>query len=135
MILTHPSLTQRVTKNQCHRQNRNFKTDASGFDEDYEPIREDPCQSVANISNFTTHSSDFVVPLILTGTQFRHDALQTFENDFFGNGESIFDGLKSLIEETHQGELQEVPLAWMLWPITAGGLGLRSATVLCGQYQ
>ncbi len=62
-------------------------------------------------------------------------ALQTFENDFFDNGESIFDGLKSLIEERHQGELQEVPLAWMLWPITAGGLGLRSATVLCGQYQ
>lgn len=62
-------------------------------------------------------------------------ALQTFENDFFGSGESIVDGLKSLIEEQHRSELQEVPLAGMLWPITAGGLGLRSATVLCGQYQ
>jgi len=30
MILTHPSLTRRVTKSQCHRQKRNFKTDASG---------------------------------------------------------------------------------------------------------
>jgi hypothetical protein len=64
-----------------------------------------------------------------------NSALQTFENDFFGSGESIFDGLKSLIEQRHRGELQDVPLAWMVWPITAGGLGLRSATVLCGQYQ
>ncbi len=38
-------------------------------------------------------------------------ALQAFENDFFGNGDSIFDGLKSLIEERHQGELQERPSA------------------------
>ncbi|TWT96243.1 hypothetical protein Pla100_27190 [Neorhodopirellula pilleata] len=30
-MLTHPSLTQRVTKNQCHRQNRNFKTHASSY--------------------------------------------------------------------------------------------------------
>ncbi|TWU48912.1 Reverse transcriptase (RNA-dependent DNA polymerase) [Rubripirellula tenax] len=61
--------------------------------------------------------------------------LQSFENDFFGSGESIFTGLKSLIETRHRGNLREVPLAWMLWPITAGGIGLRSVTVLCGQYQ
>ncbi len=72
------------------------------------------------------------------GDQHRDSAnktLQSFENDFFGADESIFAGLKSLIEQRHQGELQEVPLAWMVWPITAGGFGLRSATVLCGQYQ
>ncbi len=62
-------------------------------------------------------------------------ALQSFEQDFFGKGNSIFKGLKDLMEERHQGELHEVPLAWMLWPITAGGLGLRSASVLCGQFQ
>lgn len=62
-------------------------------------------------------------------------ALLEFENHFFGENQSIYQGLASLIEERHRGELQEVPLAWMVWPITAGGLGLRSATVLCGQYQ
>jgi hypothetical protein len=62
-------------------------------------------------------------------------ALQAFENDFFGPGQSVFDGLRSCIDARYQGELQELPLSWMVWPITAGGLGLRSATVLCGQYE
>ncbi|MEO1617407.1 MAG: reverse transcriptase domain-containing protein [Planctomycetota bacterium] len=61
--------------------------------------------------------------------------LQTFENEFYGSGVSIFDGLKSELQQRNMGEQAEIPLAWMLWPITAGGLGLHSTTVMIGQYE
>ena len=48
---------------------------------------------------------------------------------------AAFDGLRDCIRERYQERFQAIPTSWMVWPITAGGLGLRSATVLGGQYQ
>ncbi len=62
-------------------------------------------------------------------------ALQDFEGSFFADGRSIFDGLRDCIGERYHDEYGEIPLSWMVWPITAGGLGLRSATVIIGQFK
>jgi hypothetical protein len=65
------------------------------------------------------------------------DALRRFEGDFFGPGLGIVAGLRDgiarrYLEGTRLGHLPE---SWMYWPVTAGGLGLRSALVLGGQYR
>ncbi|MBW3598660.1 MAG: hypothetical protein KY475_15480 [Planctomycetes bacterium] len=62
-------------------------------------------------------------------------ALSRFERTFFDGGRSVFDGLRDCIRERYQDRFDAIPTSWMVWPITAGGLGLRSATVLGGQYQ
>ncbi len=66
-----------------------------------------------------------------------NEALRRFEADFFGPGMGIAAGLRNSIRERYLGETQlsHLPEGWMYWPITAGGLGLRSAGVLGGQYQ
>jgi hypothetical protein len=62
-------------------------------------------------------------------------ALSRFEKTFFDGKHSAFDGLRDCICKRYQEQFQTIPASWMVWPITAGGLGLRSATVLGGQYQ
>jgi hypothetical protein len=66
-----------------------------------------------------------------------NDALRRFEADLFGPGVGVVASLRDRIRErylegTHLGHLPE---SWMYWPVTAGGLSLRSALVLAGQYQ
>lgn len=65
------------------------------------------------------------------------DALRRFEGDLFGPGVGIVAGVregiaKRYLEGTRLGHLPE---SWMYWPVTAGGLGLRSALVLGGQFR
>jgi hypothetical protein len=66
-----------------------------------------------------------------------NDAFRRFDADFFGPGVGIVAGLRSGITDRYLGDTQlsHLPEGWLYWPITAGGLGLRSAFVLCGQYQ
>jgi hypothetical protein len=66
-----------------------------------------------------------------------NEALRRFEGDFFGPGVGIVAGLRATIRERYLGDtrLSHLPEGWMYWPITAGGLGLRSAFVLASQYQ
>ncbi|HUE74248.1 MAG TPA: reverse transcriptase domain-containing protein [Pirellulaceae bacterium] len=66
-----------------------------------------------------------------------NDALRRFEGELFGPGSDIVAGLRSSIAERYlEGtNLSHLPESWMYWPITAGGMGLRSAVVLGGQYQ
>lgn len=61
-------------------------------------------------------------------------ALADFEQHFFAPGVSIFSGIRQAIDQRVNHPFGEVPNAWMLWPITAGGLGLLSSTVQIGQY-
>jgi hypothetical protein len=69
-------------------------------------------------------------------------ALRTFSQDFFGAGQSIEAGLKKWALERFfppdlfsQNTVVNLPLAWLYWPVTAGGLGLQSATLLAHIYQ
>jgi hypothetical protein len=66
-----------------------------------------------------------------------NDALRRFEAEFFGDGMGIVAGLHGDIRARYlEGtQLSRLPEGWMYWPVTAGGLGLRSAFVLAGQYQ
>jgi len=65
------------------------------------------------------------------------DALRVFEADFFAPEISLVEGLRQIIRERYLGDtrLADLPESWMVWPITAGGLSLRSSLVLFGQYQ
>lgn len=66
-----------------------------------------------------------------------NDALRQFERELFGPGTGIVEELRRHISDRYlqDMELGNLPEGWMYWPITAGGLGLRSAMVLCGQCQ
>lgn len=66
-----------------------------------------------------------------------NDAVHRFDADFFGPGVGIVSGLQREIQNRYlQGtKIASLPESWMYWPITAGGLSLRSGLVLCGQYQ
>ena len=61
-------------------------------------------------------------------------ALRQFHQDFFGAGNGIVAGLYATIHERFQPEASGIPEAWVHWPITAGGLGLRNPLVVAGQY-
>jgi hypothetical protein len=65
------------------------------------------------------------------------DAMHRFDADFFGPGVSIVGGLRQEIQRRYlQGtQITNLPESWLYWPITAGGLSLRCALVLCGRYQ
>jgi hypothetical protein len=65
------------------------------------------------------------------------DALRRFAGEFFSPEKGIVAGLRASIRERYLQDMQlgQLPESWMYWPITAGGLGLRSALVLAGQYQ
>jgi hypothetical protein len=74
------------------------------------------------------------------GPAHRHsinDAVHRFDADFFGPGMGIVGGLQREIQNRYlQGtQIASLPESWMYWPITAGGLSLRSGLVLRGQYQ
>ncbi len=64
-------------------------------------------------------------------------ALRRFEAEAFGPGVSVVAGLRAGIAERYLNGtgLGHLPESWMYWPITAGGLSLRSALVLEGQYR
>ena len=68
-------------------------------------------------------------------------ALARFHDRFFDDATSISDGLRACIQERYgtqeaDREMQiQLSESWMAWPITAGGLGLRLANILSGQYQ
>lgn len=64
-----------------------------------------------------------------------NEALRRFETEFFEDGAGIFDGLRARIAERYRDRFDAIPTSWLVWPITAGGLGLRSATIIGGQYQ
>lgn len=66
-----------------------------------------------------------------------YEALRRFDADFFGPGVGVVAGLRDIIRQRYLAEtgLGHLPDGWMYWPVTAGGLGLRSAFVLTGQYQ
>ncbi len=69
-------------------------------------------------------------------------ALLRFVDDYFGPGQGIVaalcDDIISLVgplpDVDQQAPSQAIPEAWLYWPITAGGLGLRNPYVMAGQY-
>ncbi len=67
--------------------------------------------------------------------QSANESLRRFDEEFFGAGKSISAGLSALVQQRHGHQIQDIPQAWLHWPITAGGIGLRSAMILRGQYQ
>ncbi|MCA9177026.1 MAG: hypothetical protein KDB14_21200 [Planctomycetales bacterium] len=66
-----------------------------------------------------------------------NDCLRRFDLEFFAPNIGIASGLQQRIRERHLGETKigDLPEGWLAWPITAGGLGLRSVTIISGQYQ
>jgi hypothetical protein len=64
-------------------------------------------------------------------------AVREFHGDFFGPGQGIVAGLcDELRRRFLPGEVDfpAIPEAWVYWPITAGGLGLKNPLVVVGQY-
>lgn len=66
-----------------------------------------------------------------------NSAIRRFDLEFFGSQTGIVAGLRGCIGERYleATQLIHLPESWMYWPITAGGLSLRSSLVICGQYQ
>lgn len=66
-----------------------------------------------------------------------NQTLHQFDADFFGPGNGIVGWLQREIQHRYlQGtQITSLPESWMYWPITAGGLSLRCALVLSGQFQ
>jgi hypothetical protein len=85
---------------------------------------------------FLTWSIGLALDLGDAHRQAVNETLGRFESEFFGPGRGIVAGLQETIRERYLGDtrLSDLPEGWMYWPITAGGLGLRSAFVLAGQY-
>jgi len=64
-------------------------------------------------------------------------AVLRYHHEFFGPGRGIAAELRGEISRRFQADLEgEVPIAeaWLYWPITAGGLGLRNPLVVAAQY-
>jgi hypothetical protein len=64
-------------------------------------------------------------------------AVRQFHQDLFGPDGGIVSSLRGAIRERFQldaGDAAGIPEAWVYWPITAGGLGLRNPLVVAGQY-
>ncbi len=64
------------------------------------------------------------------------EALARFHYDFFGEGRSIVDEMRGLIAERYLEARTAItlPEAWLYWPITAGGLGLKQAVMLAASF-
>lgn len=96
---------------------------------------------LARVRSYNEHLRFLVTALGLAmdlGDVHRQSAavsLSQFENTFFGDNKSVFDGLRDSIRERYEDQFDAIPTSWMVWPITAGGLGLRSALILDGQFQ
>jgi hypothetical protein len=65
-----------------------------------------------------------------------NDVLRRFDGEFFRAGLGIVEGLRQSIQDRYLAgtQLSHLPEGWMYWPITAGGLSLRSAFVLASQH-
>ncbi|MEU8004282.1 reverse transcriptase domain-containing protein [Catellatospora sp. NPDC049111] len=69
-------------------------------------------------------------------------ALVRFVDDYVGPGQGIADALcKDVIalvgartDADRQTPPQAIPEAWLYWPVTAGGLGLRNPYIMAGQF-
>jgi hypothetical protein len=62
-------------------------------------------------------------------------AVRAFHQEFFGPDEGIVAGLCAALRERFAlGSDTPIPEAWIYWPITAGGLGLRNPMITAAQY-
>ena len=66
-------------------------------------------------------------------TNARH-AVSRFHEQFSGEGEGIVAKLSCLIRERFEPDTPMIPEAWLYWPVTAGGLGLKNPNVAVGQF-
>jgi len=64
------------------------------------------------------------------------EAMARFHYSFFGEGRSIVDDVRQMIRDRYleARTALTLPEAWLYWPITAGGLGLRQAVMLAESF-
>lgn len=65
-----------------------------------------------------------------------YEAVREFHQSFFAPDQGILAGLRQTIRERFpldEGR-DDIPDAWVYWPITAGGLGLKNPLLIAGQY-
>jgi hypothetical protein len=65
-----------------------------------------------------------------------YEAVRAFHQAFFAPEQGIAAGLREAIRERFPLDdgSEEIPDAWLYWPITAGGLGLKNPLLIAGQY-
>jgi hypothetical protein len=65
-----------------------------------------------------------------------YEAVRHFHQSFFAPDQGIVAGLRETIRERFplDDDREEIPDAWLYWPITAGGLGLKNPLLIAGQY-
>lgn len=84
---------------------------------------------------FMTTSLGLAMDLGDTHRTVANSALDQFEQTLFGEGRGITSTILQTISERYTEHAVDLPESWLAWPITAGGLGLRLAAVMKGQYQ
>jgi hypothetical protein len=90
-----------------------------------------------NSLNYLVRSLALRVKLDESHRESAGQAMRHFQNDFFGTGQSMVEGLRQLIRERFLGNSSStrVPDGWLHWPITAGGLSLYHPLVLGHSYE
>lgn len=65
------------------------------------------------------------------------DAINRFQADFFGTGQSFIDGLRGMIRSTflEDDSSLQIPESWLHWPLTASGLGVIHGTIHLTTFQ
>ncbi len=84
---------------------------------------------------FLTSSLGLAMDLGDQHRQSVNESLQVFDQHFFSDDVGIAQGILQTISARFSGQAIELCESWLAWPITAGGLSLRLANVLGGQYQ
>ena len=75
-------------------------------------------------------------PLGASHRQSVHAAMSRLQSALFEDGRGLAESVREGIHERFLGgvSMTQVPEAWLYWPITAGGLGLRHPTTLAATY-
>jgi hypothetical protein len=97
---------------------------------------------LAKVDLYNAHLAHLERALALTaalGPEHRRSvraAIQRFQHELFGSQRGIGDELRRAIRERFTGTAShtQLPEAWLYWPITAGGLGLRQAVMRAATY-
>ncbi|MCA9051957.1 MAG: hypothetical protein KDA89_24635, partial [Planctomycetaceae bacterium] len=83
---------------------------------------------------FLTTSLGLAMDLGESHRQSANAAFTQFEQHLFGDS-GIVGIIMGTISERYTAHAADLPESWPAWPVTAGGLGLRLASIIRGQYQ
>jgi hypothetical protein len=84
--------------------------------------------------DYLMSSLGFACPMGDSHRRAINESLDEVAANFFGEGISLEQGFRDTIQEHLKVDMASVPTGWFYWPVSAGGLGMRSLAIVTGQY-